>query len=124
MAAIVFALIMYAICRCSLENKTTYNNLRKAQRRADGLYNRYEAENANLKDEDGDGIPDVLQLDDSEDSGDESDLDHFESLWDITFRCKTCCSCSAKPTDDKKKALFDLKEEILNDPETDDYIKK
>ena len=108
-AAILFGLIMYAICRCSLENKTTYNNLRKAQRRADGLYNRYEPENINqFKDEDGDGIPDVLQLDDSEDSGDESELDHFESLWDITFRCKTCCSCSAKPSKDRKDALYKI----------------
>ena len=44
-------------------------------------------------DKDGDGIPDVLQLSDSEDSGDESDLDHFESCWDIYFKCRSCSTC-------------------------------
>jgi hypothetical protein len=86
-AALILGSAIYFYCRHALENKKTYNDLRKAQLRADGLYYKYE-EVEEMEDLDGDGIPDALQLNNPDDSGEDSDLDHFEACRDVWYRCR------------------------------------
>lgn len=41
---------------------------------------------AEAEDDDGDGIPDALQLDDPDEEEDLETLDDFETMWDCCYR--------------------------------------